>query len=58
MGPYAGSYGTAITLGDDYVFMAIDEEIHTIPVAFQCLGTWLMLILGTKVNVLFTMNCW
>ena len=54
IGPYAGGYGTAITLGDDYVFMAIDEEIHTIPVDFSM--PWNIAYtypFGTKVNVLF-----
>jgi len=54
IGPYAGGYGTAITMGDGYVFLAIDEQIHTIPIDFSM--PWNLAYTypaGTKVNVLF-----
>ena len=54
IGPYAGGYGTAITIGDGYIFMAIDEQIHTIPVDFSM--PWNLAYTypeGTDVNVLF-----
>ena len=53
-GPWAGGYGSAITLGEGYIFMAINEEIHTIPVDFS--NPWNVAYnypVGTNINVLF-----
>jgi len=53
-GPSAGGYGTAITMGDGYIFMAINEDIHTVPVDFSM--PWNLAYAypeGTDVNVLF-----
>ena len=53
-GPWAGGYGSAITLGEGYVFMAINEQIHTIPLDFS--NPWNVAYnypVGTNINVLF-----
>ena len=53
-GPWSGGYGTAITLGEGYIFMSINEEIHTIPVDFSV--PWNVAYnypVGTSINVLF-----
>jgi hypothetical protein len=53
-GPWAGGYGSAITLGEGYIFMAINEEIHTIPLDFSV--PWNVAYnypVGTNINVLF-----
>lgn len=53
-GPWAGGYGSAITLGEGYIFIAINEQIHTIPVDFS--APWTVAYnypVGTTINTLF-----
>ena len=53
-GPWAGGYGSAITLGEGYIFIAINEQIHTIPLDFS--NPWNVAYnypVGTNINVLF-----
>ena len=53
-GPNAGGYGSAITLGDGYLFMSINEEIYTIPADFSTGWTLAYAYpVGTEINVLF-----
>ncbi|MDG2369781.1 MAG: T9SS type A sorting domain-containing protein [Flavobacteriales bacterium] len=53
-GPYVGGFGTAITLGEGYLFMAIEENIYAVPLDFS--APWNVAYsypVGTQINVLF-----
>ncbi|GAB5557412.1 MAG: hypothetical protein SchgKO_16250 [Schleiferiaceae bacterium] len=54
IGPWTGGYGAALTVGDGYIFMAIGEQIHTMPMDLSSGWTYSYTYpIGTEINVLF-----
>lgn len=53
-GPSVAGFATAITIGDGYLFLAMDERIYTTP--FNTILNWTLAYsypVGTEINVLF-----